>query len=389
MAAKQKGIPKFEIKPAELVYKSLKIKKIMGQADSVAKDPGCLVVTILGEPGVMKTELARWIAKTDRRKSKIIEIPCGAIPETLLEAELYGRQKWAHNDAKDTRIGLVEEADGGTCIFDDINFIPTSHQCKLAYFIENRAFRRVGSSNLTPVDTKIIATTNVTWKTAVIEGHIIKDLHTRLNSFRIHIPPLRDRREDIDVLSSHFLTQKSKQMGKPVISLDPEVKKLFTKYHWPYNVRELKQTVESSVTRSAGNRIFLEDLPEGFGEDPVVKTQTNHGSRAFESVLASLAKLISANESQSSNNTKIMSSGLDDKEKEILTYMINTDNPVIYRKEYQNVAELSKSDANRLINKLEERGFLRRRGVGRGTFYTISLQELLAAAKNNELSCEI
>ena len=388
MADKQKNISKFEIEPAELVYASAKIKKIMRQAAGVAKDPDCLVVTILGESGVMKTELARWIAKKDKKKGKIIEIPCGAIPETLLEAELYGRQKGAHNDAKDTRIGIVEEADRGTCIFDDINFIPASHQCKLAYFIENRAFRRVGCSSLTSVDTKIIATTNVTWKTAVSKGHLTRDLHSRLNSFRIHIPPLRDRKEDIEVLSNHFLTQKAKQMGKPVFPLDLEVKQLFANYHWPYNVRELKQTVESSVTRSAGSKIFLEDLPEDFGEDPVTETQSNQIPRGVDAVVASLVKLIPANDFAPFNSSKILSSKLEDKEKGLISYMINTDNPVIQRQDYQNVAGISKSNANRLFKKLEERGFLKRRGVGRGIVYTISLKKILAAPKNNELGFE-
>lgn len=389
MADKQNNIPKFEIKPAELVYTSAKIKKVMEQAASAAKDPGCSVITILGESGVMKTVVARWVAKNDKRKGKIIEIPCGAIHENLLESELYGRQKFAHTDAKNTRVGLVEEAHGGTCIFDDINFIPAIHQCKLAYFIENRAFRRVGGSSLTQVDTKIIATTNVTWKTAVSKGHLTRDLHSRLNSFRIHIPPLRDRKEDIEILSNHFLTLKARQMGKSIISLAPEVKKLFANYHWPLNVRELKQTVEGSVTRSAGTKILLKDLPEGFGEDPVAETQSDHRPQALENVVAILAKLISGNDLQPFNSTSTTSSHLSEKEKGLISYMIETDNPVIQRKDYQNVAGLTRSDASRLINKLVEHGFLKRKGVGRGTFYAISLRKLLAAAKNKELMFKI
>jgi len=386
MADKQKNIPEFEIKPAELVYTSAKIKKVMRHAASVAKDPGCLVVTILGESGVMKTEIARWIAKNDKRKGKIIEIPCGAINENLLESALYGRQKSAYTDAKDSRRGLVETADGGTCIFDDINFIPASHQNKLAYFIENRAFRRVGCSTLRLLDTKIIATTNVKWNTAVSKGHLTRDLHSRLNSFRIHIPPLRDRKEDIEVLSDHFLTQKAKQMGKPVISLDPEVKELFANYQWPYNVRELKQTVEGSVTRSAGTKILLKDLPEDFGEEPVAETQSDHRSRVIEDFIGALEKLISANNSQPFKSIATTSSHLNKKEMKLISYMIETDTSLIRRKDYENVAGLSKSDANRSINKLEECGFLVRKGVGRGTTYAISLKNVVAAAKNNELA---
>jgi len=389
MAAKQKDIAEFVIKPVELVYTSAKIKKVMEQAASAAKDPGCLVLTILGEPGVMKTELARRTAKNNKREGRIIEIPCGAIPETLLEAELYGRQKWAHNDAKNTRIGLVEGAHGGTCIFDDITFIPASHQHKLAYFIENRAFRRVGCSTLTQVDTKIIVTTNVTWKTAVINGHLIRDLHSRLNSFRIHIPPLRDRKEDIEALTHHFLTQKAKLMGKPAISLDREVEKRFLEYHWPYNVRELKQTVESSVTRSTGTKILLKDLPEDFGEDPVAETPSDHRSRVIEVFIGALEKLISANDSQPFKSIATTSSHLNEKEMKLVSYMIETDNPIIQRKDYQDVTGITKSDANRSINKLEGHGFLKRKGAGRGTFYAISLRKLLAAAKKNEVTFKI
>jgi len=386
MAVKQKNTPELVIEPVEFVYTSAKIKKVMEQAASAAKDPGCSVITILGESGVMKTVVARWVAKNDKRKGKIIEIPCGAIHENLLESELYGRQKSAYTDAKDTRVGLVGVAHGGTCIFDDINFIPAIHQCKLAYFIENRAFRRVGGSSLTQVDTKIIATTNVTWKTAVSKGHLTRDLHSRLNSFRIHIPPLRDRKEDIEILSNHFLTLKARQMGRPAISLDPEVKKLFANYHWPLNVRELKHTVESSVTRSAGNKILLQDLPQDFGEDTLAETQSDQRPTAIEDFLGALEKLISANHPQPFKSVAPSSSHLSDKETRLISYMIETDTPLIRRKDYENVAGLSKSDANRSINKLEECGYLVRKGVGRGTAYAISLKKVIAAAKNNELA---
>ena len=362
-----------------LVYESVQIKKVMDQAIRVAKDPGCMVVTILGESGVMKTVLARWIAYYDIRNGKVIEIDSASIPKNLLESILYGRKKGAHTDARETEIGLVEEADGGVCIFNDINHIPISHQNKLAQFIDSGVYRRVGCNIRRQADAKRIATTNVSWKKAVHNGLLTKDLYNRLNDFRIHIPPLRDRKEDIKILSDHFLAQKTNAIGRTEIKLSSEVKDLFMQYHWPNNVRELKQTINSSIIRCDGNKIQLEHLPEGFGEGSEVENQTTCTPDESQIILSLLGKLLLKNVRFNLNKTSTPASDLDDKEEELIDYMINNDNPIIYRRDYQRDAGLSKSNANRLIKELVQRGLLVKRSGGSGTHYTISLQRLIKA----------
>jgi DNA-binding NtrC family response regulator len=370
------NIPEFKPQAPVLVYSSAQIKRIMVLANRVAKDPGCSVVTILGESGVMKTELARWIAHNDVRKGNIVEIHCGFPPETLLESELYGRKKGAYTDAKETKRGLVEGAHRGVCIFDDINYIPITHQYKLAHFIEHGIYRRVGCNIPKKIDAKKIATTNVNWETAVGDGLLAKDLYNRLNSFLIEIPPLRDRKEDIEVLAKYFLQQKAKDMGRANIRLSAKVMGLFMEYQWPWNVRELKQRVESSITQCAGNQILVEHLPDDFGKERQSETQLDPMSGGFQDILTFLEKIVAKGFSKASN-LSTCSSDLDDEEKELISYMINLDNPIIYRRDYQSYVGLSKSSVNRLFSKLEQRGFLVLRGVGRGTFYTLSLQRIL------------
>jgi DNA-binding NtrC family response regulator len=370
-------IPEYKPKAPVFVYASGQIKKVMEQATKVAKDQGCKVTTILGEPGVMKSELARWIAHKDPRKGKIIEISCGYLPETLFESELYGRKKWAHNDARETRIGLVEEAHGGVCIFDDINCIPINQQKKLAYFIEHGVIKQIGCNIFRKVDVKKIATTNVVWKTAIRDGLLDKDLYNRLNNFRIHIPPLRDRKEDIMILANHFLKQKAAYIGRANSKFSPKVKNLFMQYHWPGNVRELQQTVESSVTRCDKNTIFLGHLPEDFGEGSEEENQSNRIQDEFQKNLMLLGRLLSSYYLFNFNNIHNTSPDLDNELKEFLSFIITRDDPIIYRLDYSTFKGISKASANRFLKKMVEIGVLYQEQRGRGTYYKVSLKRVL------------
>jgi len=355
------NIPEYKPKAPKLIYASEETDKVIRLANKVAEDPGCKVVTIIGEPGVMKSELARLIASKCRRKGKIVEINCGLLGETLLETELYGREKGAYTDAKDTKIGLVEKAHEGVCIFDDINFIPISQQTKLAYFIEHGRFKRVGGNTFLQIDVKKIATTNIPWKTAARDNQIQKDLYNRLNNFRIYIPPLKDRKEDILILADHFLKHKAGEMGKENIRFSNKVKVRFMNYDWPLNVRELKQTVEGSITRCDKNTILLEHLPEDVAEGSNIENQSNR----------------IPDELHDSSTVY-----LDAELKDFISFAKSRDDPIIYRRDYEILKGISKASANRKLNRMTESGVLSKKGRGRATFYAISPKSLFELSKH-------
>jgi DNA-binding NtrC family response regulator len=349
------NIPEYDLQTPTLIYESEQIKKVMALAKKVANDPECRIITIVGEPGVMKSEVARWIAIKCNRKGKTVEIDCEILPETLIEAELFGRRKGAHNDANETRIGLVARASEGVCIFDDINFIPVSHQHKLACFIEHGRFRQVGCDTIRSIDVKIIATTNIPWERAVRDNQIQKDLYNRLNNFRIQIPPLRDRKEDILVLANYFLEQKAGKMKIENIKFSPKVKECFVNYYWPNNVRELKQTVEGSIIRCDKNTILLEHLPEDVVE----------GSNRIPDELQDSSAVY-----------------LDGELKDFIFFVKGLDDPLIYRRDYESLKGVSKASANRKLNRMVESGVLKKKGQGRATFYAISPRRLSELSKH-------
>ena len=354
------NIPEYDLQTPNLIYASDKIKKVMELAKKVANDPGCRIITIIGEPGVMKSELARWISNKCNKKGKTVEINCGLLTETLIEAELYGRIRGAYTNSEETKNGLVEKAHQGVCIFDDINFIPVNHQNKLAYFIEHGRFKQVGCNTFSAVDVKIIATTNIPWESAVRDNQIQKDLYNRLNNFRIQIPPLRDRKEDILILAKYFLEQKIGKMKIGDFKFSPKVKKCFVNYIWPGNVRELKQTVEGSITRCDKNIILLKHLPE----DVVKGSNTENQSNLLQDELQD-------------NSTLFLDSEL----KKLFSFVISRDDPKFYRRDYENYREISKSKANRVLNSMVERGILTKNEQGRATHYTVSPRKLIELSK--------
>lgn len=220
-------------------------------------------VLILGESGTGKELVARAIhSKSDRGEGNFVEINCAAIPESLLESELFGHVKGAFTGAVSSKQGLFEVANGGTLFLDEIGEIPVSLQGKLLRALQEKAFRRVGGNDLKRVDVRIVSASKRNLLDAVQDGSFRDDLFYRLNVVLINVPPLRDRREDIPILSHHFLNKYAIEIGKEVNKISPEAMRMLIRYDFPGNVRELENIIERSVILETKDQITPESLPE-------------------------------------------------------------------------------------------------------------------------------
>jgi two-component system, NtrC family, response regulator PilR len=205
-------------------------------------------ILIAGESGTGKELVAKAIhALSPRRDAPFVSINCGALPETLLESELFGHVKGAFTDAHQTRKGLFEAAHRGTLFLDEVGETPPSMQVKLLRALQERQIRKVGGTEEVEVDVRVMAATNHSLEDLVRERRFREDLFYRLNVIPLRIPPLRERREDIPLLANHFLKRFSRDMGKPVTSIADEAMALLTRYSWPGNIRELENVIERVV----------------------------------------------------------------------------------------------------------------------------------------------
>jgi DNA-binding NtrC family response regulator len=221
-------------------------------------------VLLLGETGTGKELFARVIHHNSmRRDMPFVPINCSAIPENLLETELFGHLRGAFTGAVATKKGLLEEADGGTVFLDEIGDMSMQLQAKLLRVIEDQVIRPVGSTKGTKVDLRYITATNRDLKTAVRDGAFREDLFYRINVITIQIPPLRDRRDDIRSLVKHYLDRYCQEMGKSMKDIAPQALDVMADYGWPGNVRELQNVVERAILIADGDIITLECLPEG------------------------------------------------------------------------------------------------------------------------------
>lgn len=205
-------------------------------------------VLIQGESGVGKDLVARAIhSEGERSEHPFLEVDCASLPENLIESELFGHEKGAFTDAKTTRRGLFEVAGTGTIFLDEIGELPLGMQAKLLRALENRTFRRVGGSQVHSFSASVLAATNRDLKKEVAAGRFREDLFFRLNVIPLHVPPLRERAEDVEVLADHFLQRAMRKTGRRVGGFTPEAMRLLDQYRWPGNVRELKNVVERLV----------------------------------------------------------------------------------------------------------------------------------------------
>ena len=229
--------------PKYIVGESRAIKRIMHLAEMVASKKASVLIT--GESGTGKELIARAIHDlSPRHEEPFVAINCGAIPDNLLEDELFGHVKGAYTDARQPRRGKLEEANNGTLFLDEIGEMPAALQVKLLRVLEEKSFERLGSNQTVKVDFRLVAATNSKLWEKVKEGSFREDLFYRLNVVPVHLPPLRDRKEDLSLLANHFLKLLAKEYDEKPKKFDPDALKLLTRYEWPGNVRELRNVVE-------------------------------------------------------------------------------------------------------------------------------------------------
>ncbi len=248
-----------------------KQSEIVGQAPAIRRaiELGLNVadtsttVLILGESGTGKELIANLIHYNSGREGKpFVKINCGAIPETLLESELFGHEKGAFTDARSLRQGRFEEANGGTLFLDEIGEMSLHAQVKLLRVLQDGEFTRVGGKQVIRTDVRVIAATNTDLEKAIDDNTFRKDLFYRLSVFPISLPPLRERAEDIHLLVFHFLEDYKKKSGRFISGISKEAMRALVNYEWPGNVRELENAIERAVIIASGRQIELDDLPD-------------------------------------------------------------------------------------------------------------------------------
>lgn len=243
-----------------IVGRSPQIKKVLETAKKIARS-SFITTLIVGESGTGKELVARLIHNLSTTGNQpFVDINCGAIPESLLESELFGYEKGAFTDAKVRKLGLFELAQGGTIFLDEIGNTSLKLQMKLLKVVEHKTFRRIGGVEEIRVATRIIAATNFDLEEAVKQGTFREDLYYRLNVFQIKVPPLRDRGNDVLLLAEHFIKEFNAEYNRNVQGLSPAAQKLLLSYHWPGNVRQLKNALERAMLVESDEIIEAEHL---------------------------------------------------------------------------------------------------------------------------------
>ena len=245
--------------PSGLVTRSEVMKEILQSAERVAASHATVLIT--GESGTGKGLLARWLHEHSSRKDgPFIPVNLGGLVENLLESELFGHVRGAFTDARNERIGRFELAHKGTLFLDEIANLSPASQASLLHALEEGFIERVGSSKPTPVDVRIVAATNADIRAQVKDGRFRADLFYRLNTVEIHLPPLRERGEDIVLLANHYFEEAVRRHGKDLTGFSPGALQALTQYDWPGNVRELAHVVERAVLLAGGRSIEARDL---------------------------------------------------------------------------------------------------------------------------------
>ena len=248
----------------------LKLNKQIGRAVSFKAS-----VLLTGETGTGKGVVARLIHdESERAKEPYIPIDCGAVPESLFEDALFGHEKGAFTDAKEKRIGAFEQAHGGTLFLDEVGNMTPAQQGTLLTVLQEREFQRVGSDQTLSVDVRVISATNQNLKQMMEAGKFRMDLYYRLCDYEISVPPLRDRIEDIELLTTHFLQMIEKENEMSTLAPSPEAMALLEAYSWPGNVRELFSCLKRATMNSRGGVILSRDLPRN-----IQKVNEDEGSR--------------------------------------------------------------------------------------------------------------
>ena len=243
-----------------IIGKSSGMKRVMEVVEQVANSKASVLIT--GESGVGKEVIADAIHQfSSRRENPFVKIHCAALSETLLESELFGHEKGAFTGAVATKRGRFELADGGTILLDEVGEINASTQVKILRVLQEKQFERVGGEKSLEVDIRLISATNRNLQEEIAQGNFREDLYYRLNVVTIHIPPLRERKEDIPLLTTAFLKEFARENGKTLEGISPKAQGVLFNHRWPGNIRELRNCVESAVVMCKGRVVQPEDLP--------------------------------------------------------------------------------------------------------------------------------
>jgi DNA-binding NtrC family response regulator len=262
----------------EIVGGSDGLKLALSRLERAAKASASTVL-LYGETGSGKELMARYLhEKSARAAGPFVELNCSAIPEQLLESELYGHERGAFTDAKRFKKGLFELADHGTLFLDEIGEMAPQLQAKLLRVLETRTFRRVGGSADITVDVRVVAATHRDLAKLVSEGRFREDLYFRLNVVPVHVPPLRERVADIQPLAEHFVARFCRELGRPTAQLHPAALDRLQAYRWPGNVREVRNVIERVLLLEADDEIRAEHLPPEMTGHPLGGTRAEHGS---------------------------------------------------------------------------------------------------------------
>ena len=246
--------------PKDLLGRSAAMKRILELVSRIANSKSTVLIT--GESGTGKERVARAIHDaSDRAQKPFLVVNCGALPEALMESELFGHDKGAFTGATQKHLGIFREADGGTVFLDEVGELPLALQVKLLRVLQERKVRSVGSTVEMPIDVRVLAATNRNVENEVKAGTFRQDLYYRLNILRIELPSLRDRREDVPLLAAHFLGRIAREHGKDVRAFSPDALRAMDRYGFPGNVRELENLVERAVALAIDPVIALGDLP--------------------------------------------------------------------------------------------------------------------------------
>jgi DNA-binding NtrC family response regulator len=247
--------------PLGMIALSAPMRRLLDLARRIAKVDATILIT--GESGTGKELIARLVHdESSRAPGPFIAVNCGAITESLLESELFGHARGAFTGAAHDRVGFFESANGGTLLLDEIGDVSPGMQVKLLRVLQEREIRRVGESKSRPVNVRVLAATNRELAADIATGRFRKDLYYRLNVVQLHVPPLRNRREDILPLARVLLAESTSRSKRPVTGLSPPAADQLLRYDWPGNVRELENAMERAVALGRGNLIKFEDLPE-------------------------------------------------------------------------------------------------------------------------------
>ena len=292
-----------------IIGKSAEMQKIFEMVRRVASSKASVLIT--GESGVGKELIANAVHNLSPRKDKpLIKVHCAALSESLLESELFGHEKGAFTGAVARKRGRFELAHEGSIFLDEIGEIDQNVQIKILRVLQDKRFERVGGEETVETDVRVIAATNRDLEKEIAEGRFREDLYYRLNVVHIHVPPLRERKDDIPLMVSSFLKEFAKENGKNITSIDSHARAALYKYDWPGNIRQLRNCMESAVVMCAGDTLTLDDFPPTISQhnaQDVVQIPTGLTLDAAEKIY--INETLAANKGNKSKTADVLAIG--------------------------------------------------------------------------------